>query len=71
MKRLVGGVLKFTCKVIYGLKVYGLENIPKEGPIIICGNHRSFLDAPLIEVTCGKIPFSFFNAEFFIKYSIF
>ncbi len=27
------------------LKVYGKENLPKEGPYIICPNHASYLDA--------------------------
>lgn len=54
MKRLVGGVLKFTCKVIYGLKVYGLENIPKEGNLIFCGNHRTWIDAFFIYFTAPR-----------------
>lgn len=51
---IVKGAIYIYCKVVYRVKVVGKENIPKEGPIIICGNHRSFLDAPLIEVTCGR-----------------
>ncbi len=54
MKRLVGGVIKFTCKVIYGLKVYGLENIPKEGNLIFCGNHRTWIDAFFIYFTAPR-----------------
>ena len=27
-------------KVVYRLKVVGRNNIPKDGPIIFCGNHR-------------------------------
>ena len=42
------------CKVVYRLKVIGKENIPKEGPVIYCGNHRSYLDPPLIVVTAGR-----------------
>lgn len=51
---IVKGAIYIYCKVVYRVKVVGKENIPKEGPIIICGNHRSFLDPPLIEVTCGR-----------------
>lgn len=51
---IVKGAIYIYCKVVYRVKVVGKENIPKEGPIIICGNHRSFLDAPLIEITCGR-----------------
>lgn len=32
----------------------GRENIPKTGPIIFCGNHKTFLDPPLLEVTCKR-----------------
>ena len=42
------------CKVVYRYKVMGQENIPKEGQIIICGNHKSFLDPPLIMITCHR-----------------
>lgn len=41
-------------KIVYRVKIVGRENIPKEGPIIFCGNHRSFLDAPLIFATSGR-----------------
>lgn len=54
MKGLVSGVLKFTCKVIYGLKVYGIENVPKEGNIIFCGNHRTWIDAFFIYFTSPR-----------------
>lgn len=51
---IVKGAIYAYCKIVYQMKVVGKENIPKEGPIIICGNHKSFLDPPLIEVTCGR-----------------
>ncbi len=58
LKKIVRGIVKgaiyIYCKIVYSMKIVGKENIPKEGPIIICGNHRSFLDPPLIEVTCGR-----------------
>ena len=36
------------------MKIVGTENIPRNGPVLICGNHKSFLDPPLIEVTCKR-----------------
>ena len=54
MKSVVSGVLKFTCKVIYGLKVYGIENVPQEGNIIFCGNHRTWIDAFFIYFTAPR-----------------
>lgn len=58
LKSVGRGIVKFTiyiyCKIVYRFKVEGKENIPKKEAVIICGNHRSFLDPPLIEITCGR-----------------
>ena len=51
---IVKGAIYAYCKIVYRMKIVGKENIPKEGQLIICGNHKSFLDPPLIEVTCGR-----------------
>ena len=38
---IVKGAIWIYCKVVYRFKLVGKENIPKEGPVIICGNHRT------------------------------
>lgn len=57
LKRILGkfveGVLFIYCKIVYRLKIVGTENIPKE-QVIFCGNHRSFIDPPIIKVTCTR-----------------
>lgn len=35
-------------KLFYVLKFEGLENVPPQGPYIICSNHTSWFDPPLI-----------------------
>lgn len=35
-------------KLIYGVTVRGLDNVPVDGPAIISPNHRSFFDSPLV-----------------------
>lgn len=40
-------------KLVYRLKVEGLENVPKDNEYIICPNHLSTLDPPLM---CGVMP---------------
>lgn len=42
------------CKIVYRVKIIGKENIPHEGALIFCGNHRTYLDPPLIVVTAGR-----------------
>jgi len=53
LKVIVKGGILFWCKVYYKAEVLGTENIPKDGPLIFCGNHKTYLDPPLIVVT-GK-----------------
>jgi len=53
IKKIVVGCLYIFFKIVYRLKIVGTENIP-EGQVIFCGNHRSFIDAPIIKVTCKK-----------------
>lgn len=54
IRRIVIGAIWIYCKIVYSFEVIGKENIPKEGPVIVCGNHRTFLDPPLIEITTGR-----------------
>ena len=42
------------CKIVYRAKIVGTENIPKTGAVMFCANHKSFLDPPLLEVTCKR-----------------
>ncbi|SET89762.1 1-acyl-sn-glycerol-3-phosphate acyltransferase [Salinibacillus kushneri] len=49
---------KFICSVIfktlYRIKVIGKENIPNEGPVIICSNHISNFDPPVVGITSPR-----------------
>ena len=57
MKNILRVIVKYIIILIniifYRIEVLGKENIPKEGAFILCGNHRSYLDAPMI-VTNSK-----------------
>lgn len=37
------------------LKVVGIENIPKQGPVILAANHFNFVDPPLILYTSPRL----------------
>jgi len=81
LKKIIRGIVKFFlyiyCKLVYRVKVIGTENIPKETPLIFCGNHRSLLDPVLIVITAkhhvrfmakeelGKNPFLAFLGNVF------
>ncbi len=57
-KKIGRAIVKFIvllyCKIVYRIKIIGKENIPKEGALIFCANHRTYLDPPLILTTAGR-----------------
>ena len=30
------------CRIVYRVKIIGKENIPQEGTLLFCGNHRTY-----------------------------
>ena len=42
--RFLRGILLPVFKFYYNPKMYGAENIPKDGNILICGNHKHIMD---------------------------
>ena len=47
-------VIRIYTKILYRVRVEGTENIPLEGPVIYCGNHRTYVDPQLIVVTAKR-----------------
>ncbi len=41
-------IFKRLFHFLFGVKIYGADNIPDEGPFIIASNHRSYIDPPVI-----------------------
>ena len=54
IKWIVRGAMYLWCKIYFKAEIIGLENIPKEGAVIFCGNHRSYLDPPLMVCTAKR-----------------
>jgi len=51
----VARFLGFICR----LEVFGRENIPENGPVLLVANHRSYLDPPLVAYAVKKRPVFF------------
>ena len=45
---------RLLCSVIFRLRAYGRENIPKEGGFLLLSNHQSFLDPIICSVPLGR-----------------
>lgn len=48
MFRILKLLVRLVCKALFFVKVIGLENLPKEGAVIVAANHTSFWDAPVL-----------------------
>ncbi len=49
----------------YRIQVEGLENVPKEDGVLICSNHISYLDPPLVGASSGRTVHFMAKAELF------
>lgn len=59
-------VVWIILKILYRVEVKGKENIPKDGPVIICSNHISNFDPPLVAGSSSR-PIHFLAKEELFK----
>lgn len=52
---MLAGTLRFICKILFRVKVRGLQNIPAQDKLLIVANHESFLDGFLLGLFLPKI----------------
>ena len=50
----IKAILKPILKLVYRIRIEGLENVPKSGPAIIAANHLSFLDSFFIPLAVRR-----------------
>ncbi len=41
-------LVSLFAKIVFRLKVVGVDNVPKTGGVIVCANHNSYWDIPLL-----------------------
>jgi 1-acyl-sn-glycerol-3-phosphate acyltransferase len=41
-------ILRFLFFALYRLEAVGKANVPETGPVVLCGNHTSLIDPPLL-----------------------
>ncbi len=63
--RFIVAIIRPFVRVLYGLKVSGIENIPQSGGCIICPNHTSNADPVLLAVTFRRQIYFMAKAELF------
>ncbi len=56
-------MLYLLFKILFRLEVRGLENLPRDGPFMICPNHLSYIDALVV---IAPLPYRVFGRVFFV-----
>lgn len=56
--------------VLSRLKVYGRENVPEEGKVLLVSNHKSYLDPPLVAYAVKRRPVFFMGKSELFKMPI-
>lgn len=52
--RLVRFMLYIWMRIFHGLQFHGLENVPREGPVIIAANHPSYFDPVVLSLATER-----------------
>ena len=52
--RTIRAILLMLCRLLIGLKIEGLDNIPKTGGVLVVGNHLHNADPVLIAIACTR-----------------
>ncbi len=63
--KLLRPIIKLYFKIKYKPTVYGKENIPKEGPIVVCGNHRHTHDQFNVMIVTNRVIHYMAKDEYF------
>lgn len=51
------GLLRVIFRTIFRARAYGVENIPRDGALLVACNHRSYLDPPALCFSPRRISF--------------
>ena len=46
--RIGRALFRFIFTVFFRMRAIGMENVPTQGAVVLCGNHTSLLDPPLL-----------------------
>jgi long-chain acyl-CoA synthetase len=60
---LFGRTVNLLAKDVFHLKISGIEKLPPNGPFILCANHQSYLDAPVLT---AAMPWHIFRDLFYV-----
>jgi len=63
---LIKAVLGPILRLMFRPRVEGIENIPGTGPVILAGNHLTFIDSMILPLVCGSRPVHFIGKDEYV-----
>ena len=64
-RKVVCAFVKVAQRIVYRLKIEGLENIPKEGAAVLCANHVHAFDSVLCGANIKRMVYAMAKEELF------
>jgi 1-acyl-sn-glycerol-3-phosphate acyltransferase len=64
--RAVRAVGTGLARVLFRLRVKGMHHVPREGPVLLAGNHSGILDGPLVFFVAPRPPVLLTKSEVFV-----
>ena len=58
-------IIRTTSWLLFGFKVIGTENVPRQGAFIYAVNHQSYVDPPMVAVSIPRVLHFFAKKELF------
>lgn len=58
-------VLSVVARLIFPIRVYGAQNIPRTGKVVLCSNHKSVIDPFLLSMKCPRHIYYMAKSELF------
>jgi 1-acyl-sn-glycerol-3-phosphate acyltransferase len=65
--RLAQPLARFVFRVLCGIRVTGLENVPRTGPFILVPNHQSIIDPAVVQCFCPRLVHSMTKSTQFAR----
>ena len=67
----VRGLIWLVFKLLYRLRCYGFEHVPRTGPVIYVANHQSHYDPPIAGILVHDRPFAAMARASLFKFKLF
>jgi acyl-[acyl-carrier-protein]-phospholipid O-acyltransferase/long-chain-fatty-acid--[acyl-carrier-protein] ligase len=54
LAEVVCSLVRVVCRVVYRLRITGVERLPATGPVLLVPNHVSYIDVVLLQIACPR-----------------